>query len=587
MKRPVLHIPPFLPLLIVGLFCYMLFACKPESQTQEVIHLVTAEKLMNTHPDSALKEIDKIDTASLKTEASKAWYALLKTQAVDRNYIDVTDFSILKPAIDYYLRKGTPEQKVKTLYYQARIYENRQEEDTAMFSLLKARELIPLSKDTLINAMVLQNQATLYYETFEIEEAINANMEAYNLYSQLSYIEDQLRCLTNALDGAYMLENKEQGDTILKIIQTVTPDDPDLQAMVLPYIIRFPFFFGTEKEREQAIHNLPPLDSLTDELKLDVAQILCDNGKPALGKLYFDSIDPESKVVKSQDYRNIRPYVFEMNGDYKAALEAYKEQMQYEDEKYRHLITQNVIFSSDKFQIEKSHQSERKSQNQLIWILALVGVLAIAIAEKFIWRHWDKKCKLKKEEEKRQQEEQKRKEEEQKNELLRMKNEQQLLLLENLNLKIGQLEEERDELKGLLDSTHIPVELRKLIVKRLDILNKSLVSVISTETIPSAEQKKVLKSMTDDKKRFVAENKRLFQALYPNFIGSLVDHGLTDQEIEYCCLWTLGLRSKEIGEYLSIGRYHHLSAEIRKKLGLPEGKSYLPTYLRSLRDLDN
>lgn len=67
-----------------------------------------AEALMETHPDSAMAILETIDQATLYSKPAQARYALLMSMALDKNYIDTTDFKVLQPAIDYYLSKGTP-----------------------------------------------------------------------------------------------------------------------------------------------------------------------------------------------------------------------------------------------------------------------------------------------------------------------------------------------------------------------------------------------------------------------------------------------------------------------------------------------
>ena len=104
---------------------------------------------MNNHPDSALAVLRKINRSSLSSDKMKAKYALLMSQALDKNYIDTTSLDILQPAIDYYLRKGTADEKLRTYYYQGRIYQNRENNDSAMQSFMRGREYCGQASDTL------------------------------------------------------------------------------------------------------------------------------------------------------------------------------------------------------------------------------------------------------------------------------------------------------------------------------------------------------------------------------------------------------------------------------------------------------
>ena len=104
--------------------------------------LAVVENMMAERPDSALSVLNGIDSELVTSEAEKARYALLMSQALDKNYIDTTTFDVLQPAIDYYINKdkGTPDEKLKTLYYQGRIYQNIPDFDMAMQTFLKAND---------------------------------------------------------------------------------------------------------------------------------------------------------------------------------------------------------------------------------------------------------------------------------------------------------------------------------------------------------------------------------------------------------------------------------------------------------------
>lgn len=46
----------------------------------------------------------------------------LMFMALDKNYIDTTTFDVIQPAINYYLKEGTSDQKERTYYYQGCIF---------------------------------------------------------------------------------------------------------------------------------------------------------------------------------------------------------------------------------------------------------------------------------------------------------------------------------------------------------------------------------------------------------------------------------------------------------------------------------
>lgn len=60
----------------------------------------------------------------------------------------------------------------------------------------------------------------------------------------------------------------------------------------------------------------------------------------------------------------------------------------------------------------------------------------------------------------------------------------------------------------------------------------------------------------------------------------LEQHGLSIDEINYLCLYAIGLRGKEVGEYIQLKRHYIISHEIRKKLGIDEHETNIGLYIR-------
>ena len=107
-----------------------LASCTTPSKHGET--LMQVESFIVERPDSALAVLQGIDSTTLKNKEEKAKHALLLSMALDKNVIDRTDFEVLQPAIDYYRNHGTATDKLRTHYYEGRIYHNAGQGDLAM-----------------------------------------------------------------------------------------------------------------------------------------------------------------------------------------------------------------------------------------------------------------------------------------------------------------------------------------------------------------------------------------------------------------------------------------------------------------------
>lgn len=94
------------------------------------------ESYIMDRPDSALAVLDTMDRSLLTTERLRAHHALLHAMALDKNYIDVTDDSIARIAVDYYSRKGPKKYEARALYYLGNTYYYASEYGKAILYLM-------------------------------------------------------------------------------------------------------------------------------------------------------------------------------------------------------------------------------------------------------------------------------------------------------------------------------------------------------------------------------------------------------------------------------------------------------------------
>ena len=153
---------------------------------------------------------------------------------------------------------------------------------------------------------------------------------------------------------------------------------------------------------------------------------------------------------------------------------------------------------------------------------------------------------------------------------------------ENLYHRISALEQERNRLSYLLKgASELPESIRTIVSHRLNMLNSLLASRVASVDIlarPFDEWEKELKA---DKEKFMNENRIGYGILKPGFMRYLKEHDLTIEEINYICLYALGLNGSEIGVYLNMPGFKNKTKEIRRKLGLGVHDTNLKLFIPS------
>ena len=186
-------------LLFILVFAATFVACERHSEHWSTI--TEMETIIEERPDSVLNVLQSIDTDELIGDEERAKHALLLSMAMDKNYIDKTDFEVLQPAIDYYKDNGTATDKLRTYYYQGRIYQNAGNDALAMECFVKALDQGVESSDNLTKARTLVAQSTIYYSLYELDNFIETSLRAASYFKQEEKYSSYANCLIKIING--------------------------------------------------------------------------------------------------------------------------------------------------------------------------------------------------------------------------------------------------------------------------------------------------------------------------------------------------------------------------------------------------
>ena len=134
------------------------YGCSDKKTITDTLH--RAEALMNEYPDSAYTLLQTLPVDELQQTGNRARYALLYSQALDKNYIDETNDSLINIAVDYYRTTDDVHSKFLAFYYQGRVYTNAGELHKAMLAYTEAEQLADEVKDGYL--VGLQQSVALY-----------------------------------------------------------------------------------------------------------------------------------------------------------------------------------------------------------------------------------------------------------------------------------------------------------------------------------------------------------------------------------------------------------------------------------------
>lgn len=215
--------------LYTALLALLLFpSCRRQSgDIDSFLH--NAESLMNEHPEDALSIIRHIDRRKIYSSASEARYALLYSQALDKNYVDVTSDSLTAVAVNYYDRHGTKHERAMAHYYQGRVFSNAGNFDAAIRSYSLAEDAASGTDDYYLLGLINNAVGNLYYKQYDLDEALKRDQRAATYFhlaqspynEALAYIGIGVIC---SLKGDN-LQMTEEYDKAIEIYKTIGATD--------------------------------------------------------------------------------------------------------------------------------------------------------------------------------------------------------------------------------------------------------------------------------------------------------------------------------------------------------------------------
>lgn len=531
-----------------------LASCTKHSEHWET--LTQMETIIEQRPDSVLNVLQATDIDKLIGDEERAKHALLYSMALDKNYIDKTDFEVLQPAIDYYEDNGSATDKLRTYYYQGRIYQNMGNDALAMQSYVNAINKGETSDDILTKARLYVAQGNIYYTIMKWERVCEVNLKAANFFLQKNKINSYVNCLLKAVNAYTQNGNYHESVKYLtecKMYLDIIPL-PLIANYYSEYLTYLVLVKETDKIKEViSVYTSEVPNDLLDYGSLSNAFIALEDYRKALEIIF--KIEDFSEMDSKIRYYAILSEIYHKLGNYEAALEAYITYNQLNDAANMKIFEQETQFIEERYSLELRNIQNEKTKNTIILSsILLVSILLVVVI--YIRGR------------------------------LKFRAIQQALAeqeAERYRLLYLQMEEERDNLSELLaKNEHLDDSIKNVIIKRLELLNKFFTIYITNNTNIGSKVDKELDELLSNKESFMMSTRLAFAGSHPNFIKYLEEHNLSQREIEYCCLYALGLNGKEVGAYIKMRSHFNMSSCIRKKLGLVESDTNLSIYIKKL-----
>lgn len=520
--------------------------------------LTEVESFINTRPDSALLIIEQIAPAELSNKEERAKHSLLHSVALYKSYIDKSDFEILQPAIEYYKDHGSSTDKLLTNFYKGIIYQNQGNDAQAMISFLEAIEQGGDSEDLVTKAQVYYAQSSIYYSLLQWDRYCNAMLKCAELYNEMELTDYYHKSLVYVINGYTQKGDKEMTN---RYIDTLKKDLPQMNPLVkADFYDVYTTAITSQGDKRQIRELLEEYISIFPEPRINYntvafAYYTIGEYKEALNAIQRYNVK-DTHTSKTRYYALLSD-IYNKLGNDKLALENYKIYQTISNNKVYEIFKSDTQFMEDKHSLEMQKAKAQAAKSRLT-IIVLACIVAL-VSSLYIINIIRKRLK-----------------------------DSRLLNTQLLNEKAvfkkmyNEVIAERDALNKMVTNNTIKEETMTIIKSRLGVLNTIIVSHLSEKDTDIRRANKELEALIADRGSFIRSTRLTLEENYPHFFVHLHDKGLEEHEIDFCCLYAIGIKGKEIKAYTNLSRHYKDSSEVRQKLGLMENDTNLSNYLQKL-----
>lgn len=354
---------------------FILLGCHDQKTLKR---LCLADSLMFYHSDSALLLLQEITNPEKFSEKEYAYYALLITQALHKNYYTFTSDSLIRTSVEYYTKTHDFECIAKAFFYQGVVYEELGEKEQASLCYKQAENLIPKIADGYLKSLIYEclgtlnseadfsNKAIFYYRN-ALEQAINIQ-QPHLVVANLKHIGVEYLC-ENQIDSAMVYYEQS-----MKWLPQLSSNEKagiyhNLGAFYLNHV---------EAKKLLGISFLQKAIDLADvSEKLRSYAVLASyyalNGQAELAdSLWAQSMHTKDDYTRAFIFHS-RSLQFEQGGNYKSALAYYKKYAALSDSLFALEESRSIAEVQARYDVEAVH----RKYTEICLVLTVVILLLV------------------------------------------------------------------------------------------------------------------------------------------------------------------------------------------------------------------
>ena len=379
MKHLLLHI------LLIFLLALPFTGCQKHYPVAD--KLSQAEICMDEEPEAALRVLESIGQPDLHTKEHHARYALLYSQALDKNYIDKTNDSLINIAVDYYKDRDDVRAKFLSYYYLGRIYTNANNLTQATLAYMEAEQLVDELGDDYAAGLLYEQIGLIYRSYYDFPKSLQAYQQAIEHYTKANR---PFHKIYNTFSVSDIYRNTQKEDAAYQTLKTALAEsrklnDQSLIKSCINNLIVVCIDLERWEEATQWYQEYQKNNSRNYPTVAFYGYIARLHAKNKNFKDAFMLLDETWKKTKSlQDSINLfhaESQVHQMNGSWEESYRSMAKSISHQNKVIRKSLQQPVLTAQNNFLNQELELQKYKAQSERqMRIIGVVLTILLVVA---------------------------------------------------------------------------------------------------------------------------------------------------------------------------------------------------------------
>ena len=349
---------------------------------------------MNEQPDSALAILESLGHQKpFNNDFENAHYALLLTQAKDKNYHFETDDSLISFAISFFEKTNDSPNLFLSLYYKALISFNNEDYSRSIIEALWAKDICENLDSAIFLARIHELLADIYNNSYNLDNAIHHREKSYTYYIKAGKKNNAIFSLIDLAREYNSYGNPTKSIAILDSIEkNCSTQDSILRGFLYDSYMRP--YIKLENPQEAlykfrlAQRFLGINSSYLDYPSASIAFI--NNGQVDSAEYYLNLISSDPQYTNDENFHNAVYKLHKAKKNYTASISEFEKMFNIHITKVNHALKQSVAFKERDFYNTKSKIELLRAEKFVLITIILIILLIVVCISFFIKATRDK-----------------------------------------------------------------------------------------------------------------------------------------------------------------------------------------------------